>query len=545
MDALSITQSHEVLFETACEFFRGHGERLDKAVSELTFQDWADHDVVGVTVTVPEESATGSWLLITDTAAPRPGPLAGLAALLQNDGAVELVQHGLLPADVEVEHDSSGWMKALAKHCNAKLGADAFWFWLYDPEHNPTYLAESGWFSKTRRSASQTTDGLVPMLETFPHPFARADVLAQQEQYRSAAFRMNRATFMHFLEFGPRMHPPRPIVRRPLTAPSEPLHLQWTPTAKKMVRAMRGEGRAPKSKEAAHQKLKDKCREHCNHRKRTFPSIPAPTGEQAQVVKIWRGRRQLGRGESMALYVAWLLLSYRTIAEADSSIQLKVEGLVDVLVDRIGVAKTIEVMCTLFPIERDDLAKEASSDWYVPGWLFPPAALAPALWFQIRRWAAHVPQDAVNQAAQRMMSESDPDLRCAAALAFPDHPELWRQDVGTLRCSKDAGQKPLAERVRIASLIASATSVADAQTLLEAQPDIMPNTYEYPTLVRTLGPKAFPLIGAQRPTDPQAAYRQLVAMSVYQGPAAAEWMRAQRPLDRHGEKVVNAYIDSL
>ncbi len=106
------------------------------------------------------------------------------------------------PTLKEDDSDDSGvWVQALAKHCHPQFCVDALWFWLHDPECNPSYLAASGWFSESRMKASQTsqtTDGLISLLTGSPHAFARAGALTHQEGSRSAAFRMNRATFTHF-----------------------------------------------------------------------------------------------------------------------------------------------------------------------------------------------------------------------------------------------------------------------------------------------------------------------------------------------------------
>ena len=88
------------------------------------------------------------------------------------------------------------------------------------------------------------------------------------------------------------MLPPKPIPKPLGPPPGSSLRLEWTPTAKKMMRAFRGEGRAPRSTEAAHHKLKDKCHEHCEWRDQLFADeTPIP---------IRMTRRRMGEGHASA-----------------------------------------------------------------------------------------------------------------------------------------------------------------------------------------------------------------------------------------------------
>jgi hypothetical protein len=160
---------HEAVFASVCAFFARHGERIDQQATALTLDAWVKDGVLGVAAMPPAEAGGRSWIAIADSA-PR---------------------------------ESADWVKALAVHCHAALGVDAFWFWTMPKKVG---VADSGWAMAGKPpKTSRAWKGVHAAVAGFPHPlFHLADLREAEAGALTASFRIAKDAFNRDLEFGKR-----------------------------------------------------------------------------------------------------------------------------------------------------------------------------------------------------------------------------------------------------------------------------------------------------------------------------------------------------
>ncbi len=459
--------------------------------------------------------------------------------ILATPGWFTVTGSGLPPRSLHLE-------PKLAAHCHRELRASAFWHVIASPETKIIDKDDFGWEGARPGVPPRGRERILQYVKQYPLAFAPLEERASTAG-QTLSFELDLPKVQHWLEFGPKFHPPRPRFFEP-QPPSGPLRLEWTAEARKLVRPLRGEGARPKS--ASADDLNALLRElhaHFQHRLKSFPELPAdPTGFQSEVARVWNGERAFCESSDPAFQAALVLLTLRNVREALQRDPQKVESgfahVADALVTSFGLRATVSLLGQVWALEKSDT--ETPPRWWIPGWAFAPSSLAPWLWFRLRSWAAHASQDVCAETLASLQDEGlDAELRCAAALAFPGEESLWRPHLAEL-CggAPGAGVRPYEARVRLTSLVASFTTQEQTLAAFRTQPDLF-NTYEYGSLVHALGADAFPLLVAAAPTDPLAMKRRLQALSVFIGPDAARALACADVPDKPSQKVVDQYFE--
>jgi hypothetical protein len=158
----------EAVFAAVCEFFARHGEALDRPATELDTDAWVKDGDLGVAVLPPAEAGGRSWIAFADSA-PR---------------------------------ESAEWVKALARHCHAALGVDAFWYWIMPKKVG---VADSGWAMAGKPpKTSRAWKGVHASVAGFPHPLFHLALRDDGAGALSASYRIAKDAFARDLEFGRR-----------------------------------------------------------------------------------------------------------------------------------------------------------------------------------------------------------------------------------------------------------------------------------------------------------------------------------------------------
>lgn len=517
------------VFEAVREFFGGTSQPVDDDPRALTRDDLASDGLLGVCVLPPRTSSAGEWIVVLDTAPP------------PKDGDP-------MKPEMDPQLDSCEWIKLLAEHCHLVTGADAFWYWKAGESPGVEFpmdgVGDTGWFTKgPSPKASHTAKGVAKAVSTFPHPFLHTlPATSALKDAHWATFRVNRVEFGTFLSSWPKWHRPKPAATPKNSSSTQKkttrrkkasdVTMKWSPAAKRRVRAL-PEHPGPKPKpptDAAIATLFDDALIHHRSKLKTFGLQESEVlrnheSIQRATLRAWKTKavpKSASQDEDAALF----LITARMLNEGRQPKHGRFETLVARLIATRGLPETVQILRRAWAFDREDLGKKTFV-WCIPGNLFPRVSCDPAVWFRVRQWAAHADERTRTSAIEVAAGESDPSFRCAAALAFPTEPALWRGSIDALpQWADDGGARGHAAMVRLHSLGACATDLATAQELFSVR--AMANTYEYPTVARALGKDGLAFIAAQRPTDPLAGQGRLLALTAYRGPTRSRSSAARR-----------------